>query len=173
MQYRDSDKEQNFSATLHAKTESKRTKGQAGQEFNLINHKGPPKKNLHLGTQHRGKREWNLLSHFPEKLHVKAPLEFHEEFQIECTKRKGVLDGLMLARGRDYSILSNKFNEQDSARRVAEHIATQDHLRKEYVRTRIYDPIKVQSYEVKEWQVKHKEGLAMTRQRQEESIPQR
>lgn len=176
MQYRDQAKEQDFTRTMQANIEAKRTKGQAGQPFNIVNHAGPPKKNVFLGSQSRGKREWNLLSHMPEKLHLKAPTEFDQDFQIECTKRKSLLHETNVARGRDYSILSNKFNENDSARRLQEHMDVQDHLRKEYMRTRIYDPIKVQSYdEAKElqWREQYKEDLVRTRQRQEDRIPQR
>lgn len=176
MQYRDPSKEQAFSTTLQAKTDAKKTKGQAGQPFNIVNHEGPPRKNVLLGHQPRGNREWNLLSHFPDKLHTKAPTKFNEDYQIECTKRKSLLAGLTLTRGRDYSILSNKFNEDNSARCLAEHENVQDHLRSEYTRTRIYDPIKVQSYDEdkeKQWQVSHKQQLARNRERQEEFIPQR
>lgn len=175
MQYRDSAKEQDFTQTLQASIESKKTKGQAGQPFNIINHEGPPKANHLLGMQNRNKREWNLLSHMPEKLHRKAPTNFNEDFQIECTKRKSVIHSMNVARGRDYSILSNKFNENDSARRLKEHIDVQDHLRKEYVRTRIYDPIKVQSYDEgkeRQYLAQTKDDLIRTRQRQEERIPQ-
>jgi len=175
MQYRDNIKEQDFSKTLQASIDAKRTKGQAGQPFNIVNHAGPPKKNIFLDIQNRNQREWNLLSHMPEKLHTVAPTEFNEDFQIECTKRKSVHHEMNVARGRDYSILNNKFNENDSARRLKEHIDVQDHLRKEYVRTRIYDPIKVQSYDERkeqQYRTKAKEDLARSRHRQEENIPQ-
>lgn len=175
MQYRDPSKEQSFSQTLQARTDAKRTTGQAGQPFNIVNHAGPPKKVLSVGTQNRGTREWNLLSHMPEKLHTKAPTKFDQDFQIECTKRKSVLHGVNVTRGRDYSIMSNKFNENDSARRLEEHLSVQDHLRKEYVRTRIYDPIKVQSYDEdkeQQWQVQTKDNFTRSRTRQEDLIPQ-
>jgi hypothetical protein len=129
-----------------------------------------------IGSQNRGKREWNLLSHMPEKLHTKAPTKFDQAFQIECTKRKTALGGAPLVRGRDYSILSNKFNSNDSARRLEEHLGVQEHLRKEYTRTRIYDPIKVQSYDERkevEWRARHQEDKEQSRLRQEASIPQR
>ena len=109
MQYRDPAKEQDFSQTMQARTDAKRTKGQAGQPFNIVNHEGPPRENHLIGHQSRGNREWNLLSHFPDKLHNKAPTQFNQDFQIECTKRKPLLTGdTTLTRGRDYSILSNK-----------------------------------------------------------------
>lgn len=176
MQYRDPSKEVDFSQTMQAKIEAKRTKGQAGQPFNIINHAGPPRKNNVIGSQNRGTREWNLLSHMPDKLHTKAPTEFNELFQIECTKRKNVQQGNTMARGRDYSILSNKFNENDSARRLEEYLGVQDHLRKEYSRTRIYDPIKVQSYDPnkeQQWKIQHQEEKVKSRLRQEALIPRR
>lgn len=176
MQYRDPVQELDFTQTLQARTEAKRTKGQAGQPFNIVNHEGPPRKNPAALVEHRGKREWNLLSHMPDKLHTKAPTEFNQEFQIECTKRKSVLDGLNLARGRDYSILSNKFNKNDSARRLEEHLDIQDHIRKEYTRTRVYDPIKAQDYDEEreqQWRVQHQKDKQRQRERQEASIPKR
>lgn len=176
MQFRDPKKEKDFSETLQATVDRKKTKGQAGQDFNIINHKGPPRKNVFIGTQKsRDQREWNLLSHFPEKLHKKAPLEFNEELQILCTKRRSILDDLNVSRGREFNILSNKFNENDTSRRLEDHMKTQDHLRNEYERTRIYDPIKVQAYDIdkeKDWQLEHKEKLAKKRALQEERIPQ-
>mmetsp|Transcript_25796 Transcript_25796/g.43497 ORF Transcript_25796/g.43497 Transcript_25796/m.43497 type:complete len:468 (-) Transcript_25796:208-1611(-) len=174
MQYRNPEKEMDFTQTLQAKTDAKRTKGQAGQPFNIINHAGPPRTNVLLGSQNRGTREWNVLSHMPEKLHAKAPTEFNQDFQIECTKRKSAFHGNTVARGRDYSILSNKFNENDSARRLEEYLGVQDHLRKEYTRTRIYDPIKVQSYDPQKeqrWQTQHQEEKVRNRNRQEAAIP--
>ena len=177
MHYRDPVKEKNFSDTLQSQIDAKRTKGQAGQPFNIVNHEGPPKKNMFLGSQNRDARKWNLLSHMPKKLHAIAPTTFDENFQIECTRRKSVLhDGDKLVRGRDYSILSNKFNENDSARRLEEHMKIQDHIRKEYYRTHIYDPIKAQSYDEsneKDWQVRHLDEIKRRRQRQEKSIPRR
>ena len=177
MQYRNPAKEQDFSQTMQVRTDAKRTKGQAGQPFNIVNHEGPPRENHLIGHQSRGNREWNLLSHFPDKLHNKAPTQFNQDFQIECTKRKPLLTGdTTLTRGRDYSILSNKFSENDSARRLQEHERVQAHLRREYERTRLYDPIKAQSYDERgeqQWQARAKEAAARDRVRQEESIPRR
>ena len=147
MQYRNPEKELDFSQTMQARIEAKRTTGQAGQPFNIVNHAGPPRTNNVLGSQSRGIREWNLLSHMPDKLHTKAPTKFNEEFQIECTKRKSVLHGNTVARGRDYSILNNKFNENDSARRLEEYLGVQEHLRTECPRTRLYDPGKAPTYD--------------------------
>lgn len=174
MQYRDPAKEEVFTETLRSKLANKKPRAQAGQKFNIINHQGPRPKPIDTGNQNHGRREWNILSHFPSKLHTKAPLEFNQDFQIECTKRKTLTDGIIHHRGREYSILSNKFNENDTSRRIEEHLKVQAHLRKEYERTRIYDPVKVQSYNEEQealYKTQVQEKILESRNRQEDFIP--
>lgn len=175
MKYRDPNKEKDFTKTLQAKIDAKKTKGQAGQPFNIINHAGPRRTNILVGSQTKETRKWNILSHMPRKLHAMAPTKFDQDFQIECTKRRSAFhEANTLVRGRDYNILSNKFNENDSARRLQDHMKVQDHIRKEYYRTHIYDPIKVQSYDEtdeRSWQENFVESIKRRRQHQEESIP--
>jgi hypothetical protein len=160
MEYRDSTQETQHKQTIQLQTENKNLQHSLRvprRQYNLINHTGQPH---HSGCSEaragrvRGQRDYNLLSHFQNKLHEAAPMNYDDFYAKECQMKPKALHKPS-SRQREFNILSNHYQHDHEARQRGDHEAVQERMRKKYWETHHYDPITVQSYDLKEEEEYH------------------
>mmetsp|Transcript_22452 Transcript_22452/g.32751 ORF Transcript_22452/g.32751 Transcript_22452/m.32751 type:complete len:439 (+) Transcript_22452:175-1491(+) len=164
MKYRDPIKEENFQKTVTVK---KKDNKMAGQKFNIITHKGHSAPNITIDRRVRGTRDYNILSHFQNKFHKAAPVEFDEDFYMACRRPATVFSTTTVHRGRDFNILSNKYNQNDEERAQQDQEKVANEMRERYWRTRVYDPIKVSMYDAEKERIYREETQKKVKARQE------
>ena len=175
MQYRDAQKEKEFQQTLSSRKKTKVNK-MAGQKFNIITHQGHKAPTVELERKFRGTREYNLLSHYPNKFHKEAPTQFDEGYYLACSRPVTTTTSTSNVRARDFNILSNKYKDRDEERRLEDHEKMQEHMRTLYWQTHIFDPIRGEMFDEKKEKVAREAEALRAEQRmrrKEDRLPPR
>lgn len=176
MEYRDEKKEKEFKETLTLTIEKKNQERRAkipSRKYNIVTHSGPPKEKKEYDRINRGTRDYNILSHFNNKFHEIAPLEYDEFFAKECSRKPIILTKESF-RSRDFNILSNKYHTNHDLKESYDNEKLHTILSDKYWKTHIYDPIKVQSYDINNEEEYHKQAekkIQNERKHQEDMFP--
>lgn len=150
MEYRDSIKEKEYkelSNTIIELKNNERRNKIPSRKYNIVTHIGVPKQMNEYNRINRGTRDYNILSHFTNKFHEIAPLEYNEFFTKECS-RKTINHGKESFKTRDFNILSNKYHVNHELKESIDNEKLNTILSEKYWETHNYDPIKVQSYAI-------------------------
>lgn len=146
MQYRDSQKEEDFMNMTRSKSEahlSKPRQKMAGT-LNLFSEK-PLQPNDSSATTKRPKlqRDWNLISHFPvdvhEKTHITADFEETQRLRPHTTVD---LKARRSKNGREFNVISNEYFEDNEQRQNIEFERIKADVVSKYWKTHDYDFIK-------------------------------
>jgi hypothetical protein len=175
MKYRDDNKEAEFQKTMSSRTKVKVDK-MAGQQFNIITHQGHKPKAAPAERIIRGTRSYNLLSHYPTRFHKTAPVEFDEGYYLAVSRPVKDEANAPVHRGREFNVLSNKYNTNHEERALRDHEAVQEHMREIYWRTHIFDPVRGEMYdEEKDNALREADAkkIAAKMKRQQDMLPPR
>ena len=126
------------------------------KNFNLINHQGSSRMSSEpnlSGTNERKKkmikREWHILSNLKTNDHLNVPIQYEADNRLEQQKRYSLPIKKRKEIGRDFSIVSGKFKENNDLKeeKIASDIRNKcDEM---FSKTNTYDLIKGKSHNPK------------------------
>jgi hypothetical protein len=150
MEFRDSQKEQNYVDMSRTKSEAHINKPQnkmAGT-LNLFAGKWPDKKeNKSKNKKATVEREWNLVSHFPADIHKKVQITTNfEESQKLMRRPKTTVDNTKSRNKlqREFNVVSNEYFDNNDTRQEKDFDKIKADVEKKYWKTHDFDLIKVQ-----------------------------
>lgn len=173
MKFKDTNKEDTFQQTELLNTLNKKPSKGPSRPYNIITHSNSNKDKKEYTRIHRNTRDYNLLSHLNTKFHTVVPLEYNEDYikQLQTKKNLPVKEHF---RSRDFNILSNKYLSNNEMKQLEDNLKLNQVLNEKYWKTHIYDPIKVQNYDLQQeeqYQRQAEKKIIKDRSQQEEMFP--
>ncbi len=122
-------------------------------KFNIVSHQGPARKIDAMLTEDRSGegRPRHLITHLPRQDHEEAPTVYDDDYTISKLRPKQV-PKIERSATRDFSIISNQYNEDHDEKQRHEYEKTKEFVTKKYWSTHDYDALRGKYYD------KEKEG---------------
>jgi len=163
MQYTDSSKEDMYQT---AKLDRINNLSQSVQEnrsktFNIVSHEGPARKyqsvlNAVTAKATISNRKYHMINNLNIEDHKTIPIVCNEDL-IWSKIKNGTVPVVPVNKNRDFNVVSNKFYQDDDAKRLEEYNRTKEYVLQKYWDTHNYDPIKVKYYDAEKEKTYHKQ----------------
>jgi len=150
MTYRDAEKE-----SKHKEARMDRTHNNVLQRydelkkntFNFVSHEGPPRK-MDVAAKEKPApppREWNMFSHLQHNDHLTCPTLYDEKYMRTKVRPKTTQHNT-LGKQRDFSIISNQFNNDHDGKMRQEYLRLKEDVVKKYWETHQFDVLRCEYY---------------------------